>query len=322
MDISVGRLNHRMALQVPSELPLGLVFITGRVEHLSPPAETHRAGEVEKKQVCFELVDGQHRLPCRVPGQVVTETQVESGDRIRVSGHLLFDPRSVHYYLLARDLEVLAATPAEHNPAPIAMPAAVQQRAEAASLVQGELPAWVKQLAPPEIQEELGLEGEPAEREAREIPEDIPPPAIEVEAPAGELPSGMLAFLSSAIDSDEDIELTREMIDEYLHETEEERSETEDRSTEAPSGPAAAEETNTDASPYAEPYAQDEDALEKPVLVVAHEPVAESQGPPGSRWLLFFILFLVLLILILLLLFILWNPLQVRIASTSLPLRV
>ena len=32
MDISVSHLNRRMALQIPAEFPLGLVFVVGEVE--------------------------------------------------------------------------------------------------------------------------------------------------------------------------------------------------------------------------------------------------------------------------------------------------
>ena len=35
MDISVSRLNKRMALQLPAEFPLGLVFVVGEVKNLS-----------------------------------------------------------------------------------------------------------------------------------------------------------------------------------------------------------------------------------------------------------------------------------------------
>ena len=34
MDISVSQLNNRLALQLPPELPLGLVFVTGKVKDL------------------------------------------------------------------------------------------------------------------------------------------------------------------------------------------------------------------------------------------------------------------------------------------------
>ena len=35
MDISVSRLNNRLALQLPTELPLGLVFVVGTVENIT-----------------------------------------------------------------------------------------------------------------------------------------------------------------------------------------------------------------------------------------------------------------------------------------------
>lgn len=224
MDISVSRLNNRMALQVPGELPLGLVFIVGRVESLGAPA----GGTVR-----FELVDAGYRLRCRLPAAVAEETLLKEKDRVRASGHLAFDSHSAQYQLLARDIEVLAAQAPDREKAQQAAAqgaaaqgatpgtAGVQPQSSVDSVIPTDLPPWVQKLAPPEVKEELGLvqEGEgtepPSEMEAAGASEEEGLKAADTPT---ELPPEMLAFLSSAIDSDEEIELTPEMIAEYLPE--------------------------------------------------------------------------------------------------------
>ena len=207
MEISVRRLNNRVALQVPQELPLGLVFIVGAVRELQP---SESAGGF----ATFHLVDRGYRLRCRLPQKVVEETLLEQGHRVRVSGQLSFETNAARYHLLASDVEILAATPTPAAPAsakPILTD--IEERGQAASLVPGDLPPWVKQLAPPEIRQELGIEEvEPGDTVAvhARVDQQAATPS------GGELPDDMLAFLSSAIDSDEDIELTPEMIEEYL----------------------------------------------------------------------------------------------------------
>lgn len=211
MDISVRHLNNRMALQVPPELPLGLVFVVGWVRNLGP-AETD-AGDVPG-HVRFELVDGAHRLRCTLPRNVAEETLLQEGDRVRVSGQLAFDPHVVRYLLFARDLEILAdrSVPSSTYDGL----ADVRRRAHEANLAPPDLPPWVRQLAPPEVQVELGLLDEvpkPTEREMEEAPDSWD------QAPSGrqsEMPEEMVAFLSALIDSEEETELTPEMIARYL----------------------------------------------------------------------------------------------------------
>ena len=323
MDISVGRLNNRMALQVPSELPLGLVFITGRVEQLSPPPAGLAPSEASgQRQIWFELVDEQHRLACRVPQQVVEETQVERGDRIRVSGHLLFDPRSVHYYLLARDLEVLPTAPAGQAPVPATVPPATKQQTPAAALVQRELPAWVKQLAPPEVQEELGFEVEPAEMTREEGTRAIPSSSLADERQSRLTPE-MIAFLSSAIDSDEDIELTREMIEEYLPEAAAHRMPDQRRDTEPiPTAGTGAQRYEEEAQAVFEAGEQGEDESDQleEHFDPAGQPAKEGSQSASPRWLLLLIFILILVSLLLFfLLLIFWNPLNLLAIGMLLP---
>lgn len=257
MDIPVSRLNNRMALQVPGELPLGLVFIVGRVENMGAPADN---------TVRFELVDAGYRLRCRLPAAVAEETLLKEKDRVRASGHLAFDSHSAQYQLLARDIEVLAARPpAEETTRPATAP--VQQGAKGASLAPTELPPWVRKLAPPEVKEELELEEEGAESESPAETDG----AGEVGDKAKELPPEMVAFLSNAIDSDEEIELTPEMIAEYLPKPE-------GRREEASKGAEAAVEEQDVPAPVAE------DAADTAVGTLEREHEApEEEGDVTQR---------------------------------------
>ncbi|MFW5943324.1 MAG: hypothetical protein ACOC9X_05280 [bacterium] len=226
MDISISRLNNRMALQVPAELPLGLVFVVGQVARL----QRSRDGKV----VFFELVQGRHRLPCRLPGRVAREALLQEGDRVRAGGRLLFNPHLAGYLLVTRDVEVLPQRAAGSSLQSIIDDARSRQGQtqntgpQAASPVQPELPTWVTRLAPPEVRRELDRQ---AEGEAEDGPGLDEPgagsgePSSEVDAVAdmetdspadATLSPAMVAFLSQAIDSNEDIELTAEMLSSHL----------------------------------------------------------------------------------------------------------
>ena len=93
MDISVSRLNGRLASKLPPELPLGLVFVIGKV--------------VQKDADGFVLSEEAHQLNC----QLAEEMEVQVGNEVRASGHLMFDPEKLQYYLLARDVEVVTTEP-------------------------------------------------------------------------------------------------------------------------------------------------------------------------------------------------------------------
>ena len=211
MDISVRHLNNRMALQVPAELPLGLVFIVGRVRNFKR-SDTGAAETAE--QVRFELVDGEHRLGCTLPHSVAQETLLQEGDRVRVSGQLAFDSHAVRYHLFARDLEILSAR--SPTTSPVDLLADAQRRAREADVVPADLPPWVRQLAPPEVQLELGLVDELPVPEGSSIEEEPDMWDETASAAQAEMSEEMLAFLSGVIDSDEDTELTPEMIAQYL----------------------------------------------------------------------------------------------------------
>jgi hypothetical protein len=219
MDISVSRLNKRMALQLPAELPLGLVFVVGKVRSLTN-------AEGEDGRPFFYISESEHMLRCLLSERALEGVSINEGDMIRAGGHLVFDTLQADYFLLARDIEVLP----EHRPsrttlAPIL--ADIKKRSQAASLVPAELPEWVQQIAPPELREAdktpAAKEGdsngaaltlaETAVLETAAEPETEP----ETEQPEEEtLPEGftddLVHFLSEAMDSPDEVELTHEMV--------------------------------------------------------------------------------------------------------------
>lgn len=198
MDITVSRLNERMALRVPSELPLGLVFIVGQVDAIQPTFQA--SGEV-----ALRLADGNHSLLCRLPQQVAEEMQLAGNERVRAGGHLVFDTREARYFLLARDIEVLPPPGRDDEttpPSPAVAP--VQEPVDDGRLVAADLPPWVRQLAPPEVQSELGM---------------MPPAAAETTPSEDEtipLPAALVDYLSQAIDSDQEVELTPTLFHELV----------------------------------------------------------------------------------------------------------
>jgi hypothetical protein len=136
---------------------------------------------------------------------------------VRVSGQLSFDTHLARYFLLARDLEVVPDISASRTKmAPIL--ADIKKRADAAALVRPELPPWVKRLAPPEVQAELGLaEPEqpfvPIAEPAR--PEELEP-GTDLLAPVGRMSDDMVAFLSEAMDQSDEVELTPEVLAQFF----------------------------------------------------------------------------------------------------------
>ena len=149
MDIPVSRLNNRMALQLPAELPLGLVFVVGEVER------PHGGGDDD--QISFYLSEKGFLLRCRLSERASREARLTEGSRIRAGGHLAFDPQRAEYYLLARDVEIIEEAVAkapvvETSPGPPAVQsgarvplapilADITKRAKAASLTPAALPA-------------------------------------------------------------------------------------------------------------------------------------------------------------------------------------
>jgi hypothetical protein len=217
MDIPVSRLNNRMALHTPSEFPLGLVFVVGMVQDLERPS-------AESADVRFSLVERGYRLRCHLTAHAARQVQFEEGQLVRASGHLAFDSTRVDYFLVARDLEVVP--PAKQAPPatdvrPIL--AEMEQRAKEGNLSPGQLPGWVKELAPPEFRDSLlagqfqaaGGESTPPAPAEDKVTATNDQPAPRATAPAGDLNPELTEFLLKALEADEDVELTPELIAEY-----------------------------------------------------------------------------------------------------------
>ena len=149
--------------------------------------------------------------------RTATEISLTKGTGVRAGGHLVFDSHKARYFLLARDVELVSLPAIEFSPpsepyangngvhktlgrqALTPILADIKRRAEAASLEEAEVPYWVKKLAPPEIREEL------AQLESVTITTAVSP------QPAP-LDDKLLSALSQAMDSDEEVELTPEML--------------------------------------------------------------------------------------------------------------
>lgn len=194
MDISVSGLNGRLASKLPPELPLGLVFVVGQVDRVIDDG--------------FVLTEGSHRLHCRIKGN----GEIHLQDEVRASGHLMFDAQKLQYYLLARDVEVVTAEPlgasgssrevlAESEGLLSAL-SAVKARADVAPPSDEGMPVWVKKLAPPEIQAEGAGSATLAEGQ--------------LPAARTELDDELLSVLSQAMDSEEEVELTPQLLAKYI----------------------------------------------------------------------------------------------------------
>lgn len=220
MDVPVSRLNQRMALQLPAELPLGLVFVVGQVQL---PAELEASRAPRSGQ--FYLRDKEYRLPCRLSERAAAEFRLEHGQMVRAGGHLVFEPALASYYLLARDIERLDGFRPTAKPL-AAIIADNNRRETAASLTPAELPPWVQQMAPPEVRPRPD-EGPQIENQAASL--GGPAPALsgdwellvdaeaavaypEAEPALAGLSDDLIAFLSQAMDSQVEVEITPEII--------------------------------------------------------------------------------------------------------------
>jgi hypothetical protein len=112
-------------------------------------------------------------------------------------------------------------TEAESKPATgPAILADIDRRSQETGLVPAELPVWVKQLAPPELMAELGINGPVDSDEIQEAEvqdgEDISSESSPFELRDDEtmltMSDELIDFLSMAMDSTEEIELTPEVI--------------------------------------------------------------------------------------------------------------
>ena len=236
MDIPVSRLNNRLALQLPAELPLGLVFVVGEVSEVvhvagnGAPQDRGAGGHTE-----VELTEMSHRLRCRLTERAAAEVDIKPGDWIRAGGHLSFDPQHADYVLLARDVELVAGGGREIeepddaqdedmvDAADVEMSGKdahpilddIAKRSHDAELAQGELPDWVQKIAPPEVKAEMELTGSEMdlvlgkEQELKFLDSDD---AKEDTETSGDSTDQILAYLAEIMDDEEDVELAPEMI--------------------------------------------------------------------------------------------------------------
>lgn len=222
MDISVSQLNRRLAVQLPARLPLGLVFVVGRVENLQlltgRKLENLRLNG-RSSRVQFDLVEKTHRLRCELSARAAGEVDLEEGDLVRAGGHMVFDAQQAEYFLLARDLDLVEKeepdfAPLEDGPvlplgrlALTPMLADIKKRSEAAQQAPEDMPYWVQKIAPPQFQ--------PADLAAEQAETAVSPPPHPVESDASLLDKELLSYLSEAMDSDEVVELTPELLAQY-----------------------------------------------------------------------------------------------------------
>jgi len=267
-----------MVLQVPPELPLGLVFVVGQVHNLNDSRE-------EELSMQFDLVESGYHLRCQITSRLADDLIVQEGDMVRAGGHLAFDTQAARYFLLARDLEIVLET-AEAQTKRAAIMADINQRAEAAKLVRTDLPHWVKQLAPPEVQEELGLaerqdiaeEEVSAAKDSREVDANIL-------IPQASMSDEMLSFLSEAIDRQDDVEITPEILAQFIplqaqpESVEKTPAGSETRDLPPPASTRPLPETTTDLAPANQSLAVQADAHTSPSPPPAEKLLPPEQAP-------------------------------------------
>ena len=215
MDIDVSRLNKRMALELPPEFPLGLVFVVGEVTKLATVDDGAKGGD-------FYLSEGDYHLLCRLSQRTAAEVTLDEGDLIRAGGHLAFEPTRAGYYLLARDVEILSEIRPSNSPLKKII-ADKKERVQPTNLTPAEIPPWVELLAPPVIRAEI--EGRRAALAAShaavgdgwEFFDDAKAGmAHPAEEPAlSGLSDDLIDFLSEAMDGQDEVELTPQLLAEY-----------------------------------------------------------------------------------------------------------
>ena len=221
MDISVSHLNSRLALQLPTELPLGLVFVVGTVQNLT--VTNGNKTKPEATYTSFDLVETDYRLHCRLTPRAAAEITLQVGEQVRTGGHLTFDSHQANYYLLVRDIELMQEQVKELEPAATdsidpkeieilskelvgrqaltPKLADIKRRAESTKLAQAELPDWVQRIAPLEVQQQQ-TETETTSSTSRN----------QSEKTTKQMNEKLIRVLSDAMEDKQDIELTPDMI--------------------------------------------------------------------------------------------------------------
>ena len=226
MDISVRRLNHRLALQLPKELPLGLVFVTGIVDSVNElPIEDDASNRT--RRIEFDLVEEDYLLHCILTQSSNNPTTVWEGEKVRLGGHLVFDPLHATYFLTTHDVEIIfdeeeieplfsedSLALVHEQKALLDALAGVRRRSQAVSQLEpAELPLWVKKIAPVEVRASLGIEDD----DLREL--DIDPVNISALSGTGDMaifPEDMVSDLGAAMEGEEDVVLTTDLLSNYV----------------------------------------------------------------------------------------------------------
>lgn len=224
MDISVSRLNHRLALQLPKGLPLGLVFVTGVVDSVNElPIEEGVNGRI--RHIEFDLVEDDYLLHCILTQSAANPTTVWEGEKVRVGGHLVFDPRHANYFLTTHDVEIIfvdekidplfsedsLALVHEQKALADAL-AGVKRRSQVAEQLEpAELPIWVKKIAPLEVRESLGIEDD----ELQDLDIDLADLPV-MSGDGAVLPEKMVSDLGAAMEGKEDVVLTTDLLANYV----------------------------------------------------------------------------------------------------------
>lgn len=211
MDVSVSHLNNRLALQLPRELPLGLVFVTGTVSYSGTAVSSELVAHGRYQHIHFDLLDGRHRIRCVLVVRVGVEYDLELGSRVRVGGHLRFDPQRADYYLLARDFEradedhLGDAEEVNADQEEVAALLADIRKRTAKQKLPTDLPDWVQDLAPESFQTE----------EKKSDPHKVAQPIIaasELEETMYPTDEGVASSISALLDQPGDVELTPDLI--------------------------------------------------------------------------------------------------------------
>jgi hypothetical protein len=259
MDISVSRLNNRLALQLPSELPLGLVFVLGRVQNLS---RTRPDSENSPAVVTFQLTEKGHSIFCQLSPRAASEVELTEDSLIRAGGHLSFNPARAEYFLFARDVEIVAEQPdvdavteppsrLENTEGTKAL-IDVKKRTESIKTDSSDLPRWVQRMAPSGLAGES--QGEETDSEETAVAAGPAQIATPLPAPATAQPpinQELIDLVNKALESEEDLELTPELLDKYAikpaADTARPRSVSITKRTSArPTGPASRPKQQTD----------------------------------------------------------------------------
>lgn len=285
----ISQINARLCAQLPQDTGLGLLFATGTASQI-----VYASGG---RPIQFTLRHAGYALRCKVAPNVELSFQLKEGQQIRATGFLNFSSQSAQYHLLCRELELEQESPAAADTQTVtstAPPAeerltpdwlvGIQKRAQAApeQLAPGEIPDWVKELAPPEAQAPA-VEGTNV-LWGRQRAEAALQPPVELEVPEpprldedDELLDHLLAALE--LSEEQDVELTAEWLARYSKQPEPE--------------PSLEPETEPELSILPSQVPITQSPLATRPLATAAEPVgAEPEGT--DRWflLLVFIVFI------------------------------